>query len=194
MFYCIMFVLSLSFSIFRLFENGVNEIYSNFDRSFPYNAYDLRYCNLKVPKNCSLFWILNLVNNFFNNVMFLMLSVIIDVLMIRFSNRIIKEKRALNCPHLKEAIKFKAKLNKMIITNGMLFFVSHIPEFVVTLLVIIFQKLLAEFSFTGFSFSELIEIAQTFHFISIQFQFFIFLKFDRNFFNSCRDLILKKQK
>ena len=101
-----------------------------------------------------------------------MLSVIIDVLMIRFSNRIIKEKRALNCPHLKEAIKFKAKLNKMIITNGMLFFVSHIPEFVVTWLVIIFQKLLAEFSFTGFSVSELIEIAQTFHFISIQFQFF----------------------
>ena len=37
---------------------------------------------------------------------------------IRFSNKIIKEKRALNCPHLKEAIKFKAKLNKMIITNG----------------------------------------------------------------------------
>jgi hypothetical protein len=130
---------------------------------------------------------LNVVNNFLNNVLFLFLSLVIDVLMIRFSSKILKEKRALNCPHLKEAIDFKARLNKMIITNASLFFISHIPEFVVTLLLIIFHYTLFEFCFNGFSCFELIEMAQTFHFISVGFQFFIFLKFDKNFSCSFRE-------
>ena len=190
----IIFLLSLSFSIFKVFENEINEIYSNFDKNFPFNAYDVRYCNLdgdvKGMQNCKLFWTLNLINNFLNNIFFLILSIIIDILMIRYSNKIIIEKRALNCPHLIEALKFKANLNKMIITNETLFLISHFPEFIVTLLLIIFNKTLSDFCFNYFSCFELIEMAQTFHFISIFLQFFIFLKFDRNFLQSCRDLFL----
>jgi hypothetical protein len=186
-FYSIIFILSLAFSIFKLFENKVNEVYSYFDKNFPFNSYDVRYCGLESNAICKLFWALNLVNNFLNNILFLFLSLVIDVLMIRFSSKILKEKRALNCPHLEDAIKFKTKLNKMIITNASLFFISHIPEFLVTLLLIIFHDTLFEFCFNGFSCFELIEMAQTFHFISIGFQFFIFLKFDKNFLNSFRD-------
>jgi hypothetical protein len=192
LFYSSIFMLSFSFSIFKLFENKVNEIYSNFDKNFPFNSYDVRYCGLEtVNTHCKLFWSLNLVNNFLNNILFLFLSVIIDVLMIRFSSKIIAEKRALNCPHLKEAIEFKARLNKMIITNASLFFISHIPEFVVTLLLIIFHSTLLDFCFNVFSCFELIEMAQTFHFISIGFQFFISLKFDRNFLNSFLEIFRK---
>jgi hypothetical protein len=187
LFYSIIFILSLAFSIFKLFENKVNEVYSNFDKNFPFNAYDVRYCGLETNTICKLFWSLNVVNNFLNNILFLLLSLLIDFLMIRFSSRILKEKRALNCPHLEDAIKFKAKLNKMIITNASLFVISHVPEFVVTLLLIIFKNTLFEFCFNGFSCFELIEMAQTFHFISIGFQFFIFLKFDKNFSNSFRE-------
>jgi hypothetical protein len=149
----------------------------------------VRYCGFKESRTCKLFWSLNLVNNFLNNILFLFLSLVIDVLMIRFSNKIILEKRALNCPHLKEAIDFKAKLNKMINTNASLFFISHIPEFVVTLLLIVYKHYIFDFCFSDFSCNELIEMAQTFHFISIGFQFFIFLGFDRNFYRSLRNLL-----
>jgi hypothetical protein len=113
--------------------------------------------------------------------------------MIRFSSEIIAEKRALNCPNLKEAIEFKTRLNKMIITNAGLFFISHIPEFVVTLLLIIFKNTLLEFCSSSFSCFELIEMAQTFHFIFIGFQFFIFLRFDGNFLNSFRDIFMNNK-
>jgi hypothetical protein len=192
-FYSIIFILSLAFSIFKLFENKVNEVYCNFDKNFPFNSYDVRYCGLEANAFCKLFWSFNLVNNFLNNILFLFLSLVIDVLMIRFSSKILKEKRALNSPHLNEAIEFKARLNKMIITNASLFFISHIPEFVVTLLLIIFKKTLFEFCSSDFSCFELIEVAQTFHFISIGFQFFIFLKFDRNFLNSFRDIFMNNR-
>jgi hypothetical protein len=138
--------------------------------------------------NCRLFSSLNLANNFLNNILFLFLSLAIDALMIRHSNRIIQEKLALNCPHLKEAITFKTNLNKMILTNGTLYFVSHVPEFVATLLLICLKNDLFSFCYWHFACFELIEMAQTFHFVSIGLQFFVFLKFDQNFVSSFRCL------
>ena len=105
--------------------------------------------------------------------------------MIRYSNKIIKEKKAINCPHLADAIQYKANLNKMIITNGTLYFFSHIPEFIVTLIVL-FRKSSDFVSLCSFHFNcdYLIEMAQAFHFISISLQFFVFLLFDHNLRNS----------
>ena len=109
--------------------------------------------------------------------------------MIRYSNKVIEKKKAMNSPHLADAIQYKNKLNKMIITNGTLYFFAHIPEFVVTL-ILLFCK---SYDFIGFCYiydcNHLIEMAQTFHFISIGFQFFIFLIFDRNFKNSICDIL-----
>jgi len=163
------------------------------------NIYDVKFCeNSRNPFNsknfnlkqsfyikCQVFKWLNIVNNILNNVLFLFISTIIDICMIRYSNKVINEKRAINCPHLAEAIKFKNKLNKMIITNGTLFFSTHIPEFVVTLIVS-FRKSpdFVNFCSIHFDCNDLIEMAQAFHFISISFQFFILLIFDHNFKNS----------
>jgi hypothetical protein len=190
LYYFIIFLLSLSLSVFKIFANKVNEIYSNFDKNFPFNAYDVGYCILD-NKKCTLFWSFNMINNALNNVLFLLLSIFIDISMIRYSNKVIKEKRTMNSPTLNEAIQLKTKLNKMILTNGTLFFISHIPEFVVTLLLIVFKKPLFEFCFRYFSCLEVAEMGQTFHFISIGFQFFIFYKFDSNFFASFLDILQK---
>ena len=133
---------------------------------------------------------LNIVNNILNNVLFLFISVIVDVCMIRYSNKVIKEKKAINCPNLSEAIQYKNKLNKMIITNGTLYFFSHIPEFAATLVISFWKSFdFASFCFYDFDCSQLIEMTQAFHFISISFQFFIALIFDHNFKNSLSDLI-----
>ena len=203
-FYIILFIVTLGFSLFLLFENNVNKLYEKLDDSFIANSYDVRYCeNYNIPAvyerfilapnfyfRCQVFRWLNIVNNILNNVLFLFISIFIDIFMIRYSNKIIEEKKALNCPHLERAIHFKKMLNKMIITNGTLYFLAHIPEFVVTLIVSFCKS--ADFivlCVTAFDCNHLIEMAQMFHFISIAFQFFIFLIFDHNFQNSLADLI-----
>jgi hypothetical protein len=195
-FYLITFVVSAGFSVFKLFENRVNEFYSSYDTSFPYNAYDIRYCKKienwfkeanVIKPNCRLFSTLNVINNVLNNILFLVINLLLDVLMVRFSKRLIEHKRALNCPHLNDAIKLKEKLNRMIITNGTLFFVAHFPEFLVTALLMSFDEKIKHFCHIYFSCTELIEMAQTFHLVSIGLQFFILYGFDKNFKQSLAD-------
>ena len=112
--------------------------------------------------------------------------------MIRYSNKVIEKKKAMNSPHLADAIQYKNKLNKMIITNGTLYFLAHIPEFVVTLIISFYKS--ADFVMFCFAFdcNDLIEMAQTFHFISIGFQFFVFLIFDHNFRKSFGEFCFRK--
>jgi hypothetical protein len=198
-FYIIVFLLGMGFSSFLLLEHNVNKLYEEYDDvNANNNAYDVRYCedfdrnvvNLKkfiltsgFLVKCKLFKWFNVINNILNNVLFIFVSICVDACMIRYSNQVIKQKKALNCPNVTEAaIEYRNKLNKMIITNGTLFFLAHIPELIITLIVS-FRKTydFVEFCTLGFDCSHLIEIAQTFHFISIGLQFFIFLQFDHNF-------------
>jgi hypothetical protein len=208
-FYIINFILSLGFSSFLVFENKVNtlfEIFTGFDLDVGNNVYDKIFCesvSLDTRKeenfqltpsfnvNCEIFKWFNMVNNILNNGLFLIISVLVDFFMIRFSNEVIKEKKALNSPHLSEAIAYKTKLNKMIITNCTLFFLSRFPEFLATV-IYYFSKSIALFNFCykAFNCTNIIEMAQAFHFISVGFQFFIFLKFDQNFKHSIHDLVL----
>ena len=207
LFYGIVLVTSGALSIFKVFENKINEIYSSYDKRFPYNAYDIRYCRELIKEfdeadtwltfKCKLFSILNIINNVLNNVLFLVINLLLDFFMIRFSSKLIEKKRSLNCPHLSDAVKLKEKLNKMIITNGTLFFVAHFPEFLVTILLIIYEVKLEIFCRNYFTCSDLIEMAQVFHLFSIGLQFFILHHFDRNisesFANKMSVLLYKKK-
>ncbi len=189
LYYFIMFSFSLSLNLFKLFEFKVNEMYSSgYDKMFPFNAYDIKYCEQPTFSDiesfwfkCELFWTLDVINISINNVLVLFISLLVDALMIRFSSKLIENKKAINCPHLSEAIKYKTNLNKMILINGCLFFVSHVPDFVTTLLLIVYKQRLAEFCYSFFSCSELVEMAQAFHLLSISLNFFIFKHFDHNF-------------
>jgi hypothetical protein len=148
-FYIIVFILLLGFSSFLVFENKVNKLLQDFAGSDAANlnrnnVYDKRYCDISLAGTdnngrfyltpsfyigCEIFKWFNLVNNILNNGLFLIISVFVDIFMISFSNKVIQKKKALHCPHLSEAIDYKAKLNKMIITNGTLYFFSHFPNF-----------------------------------------------------------------
>jgi hypothetical protein len=152
-FYIVILVLALGFSLFLVFENSVNKLFQDYvgvdvgDLN-QNNAYDVKYCDSflteknKVIKfslsskfyiNCEIFKGMNLINNILNNGIFLIISIFVDIFMIRYSNKVIEKKKTLNSPNLNEAIAYKTKLNKMIITNGALYFFSHFPEFFATL-------------------------------------------------------------
>jgi hypothetical protein len=208
-FYIIVFILTLGFSSFLVFENKVNKLLEDFAGSDAANlnrnnVYDKRYCDISLAgtdKNanfnltpsfyigCEIFKWFNLVNNILNNGLFLIISIFVDIFMISFSNKVIQKKKALHCPHLSEAIDYKAKLNKMIITNGTLYFFSHFPEFLAILTFYLSKSNnIINFCYMTFDCTSFIEMAQAFHFISIGLQFFIFLIFDHNIKNSFLDL------
>ena len=196
-FYTSLIITCILLSLFKVFQFRQNEIYATFDHNFPFDAYGINYCEFNIYKiasfdaQCQLFYILNLLNNIFNNIIFIFLSVIIDVSLIKFTNKFLKSKMALikDEKHLYDIVKYKQKLNKMIITNGSLYFFSHVPEFLVTILLMVYRKRLAQFCYYFFTCAELIEMAQVFSFVSVSAQVFIFLYFDHNFRESFLDLI-----
>ena len=193
------FLLGLLLNLFKLFEYKITEPFSTTDIKFPFNGYDILYCEngLFSEKSfifrCKLFPILNLVNSVLNNVVYVFLSAIIDILLINFSNRNLKRKKLLthDKEKLDEALRLKEKINKMIVTNGLLYFVSHFPQFFLALVLLAYKKKLSAFCTYSFLCNEFLEVTQTFNLLSIAFQFFIYKKFDKNIRECFYELELK---
>jgi hypothetical protein len=197
-FYSILTLFCLSFSSFRIFQFKINDFFDVFEQNFPFDAYAVNWCEddrtLKTSSFlslCQFFTAINLINNIFNNIIFFFVSFVIDLNLIRLSNENLKSKKNLFPPdeaHVAEALRFKEKINRMIIVNGLFYFVSHFPEFLVTLLLIIYRKALEHHCFTLFSCVDLTEISQSLNFVMIFAQFFLFKKFDKNFNDSFQNL------
>jgi len=90
--------------------------------------------------------------------------------------KVTKDKANLNA-----AIKSKKKITKMVLLNGLLFIVAYTPEFLTSMLLIIFEKDLYDFCITYVSCNDLNDISEFFTFILISFQFFIYKNFNYNF-------------
>ena len=90
--------------------------------------------------------------------------------------------------HVEDALEHKKKIRKLIITNGVLYLFSHVPQFVSTVIIILFSNELTIFCFKYFSCTDILEIFETFSFISICLQFFVFKHFDNNFIASYEEL------
>ncbi len=196
-FYSFVVFFSCSLSSFKIFEYSATDWYSFITVYFPLDKYGINVCDKSINKTtsfalrCDLFPVLNWISNFINNVLFLILTVIIDVLLIRFSNNMLEGKRKVttNEKLLEEAIKYKEKVNKMIVTNGSIFLLSHMPEFIATLLVVTLKKSLSFFCYNYFTCTELIDIAESFSVISMSLSYFVYMKFDKNFQESFFDYI-----
>ena len=182
------FLIGLLLNLFKIFEYQKTESYSIVDTSFPFNAYTIEYCEnhfiftSKFAFRCKIFPILSLINSILNNIIFLFVSVIIDIFLISFSNKNLRRKKMLTNDKqiLDEAARLREIVNKMIITNGSLFFASHFPQFLSTLAFFVLKNNLSIFCFYDFSCDEFLELIQTFHFISISFHFIVYYKFDKN--------------
>ena len=76
----------------------------------------------------------------------------------------------------------------MILFNSFIYIVSHLPEFLVTLLLIVYSKKISNFCNDKFSCDLLNEEAEFFCLISIVCQFYVFKIFDKNFKRSFEEL------
>ena len=169
----LIFLAGCLLSLFKMFDQKPNESYSTFDLNFPYYPFDIGYCEIRFENDvtkffsfeCSLFPILNLINNILNNVLFLLVSVIVDIFLYRFAKMYVEEKTKMfhDQTHKDEALQHQKKINRLILINGALYFVSHLPEFILTLFAIMIRKKLVELSFYyNFTSRNLIETSEAF--------------------------------
>lgn len=187
-YYIIVFVVSVLFSIFKLFGFQINEIYNSY-KSFPFEIYDVGNCDVDYVY-CVLFRTLKLVNDFIKNILIFFLNLFIDIYLMKFARQHLRSKKNLitDKSKISQAVKSINKINRMIIFNGFIFFVAYFPEFITNILLFTFDGYIKMFCLNYISCSDLNELAQFFNFISITFQFFVFKKFDKNFNDSFRNL------
>lgn len=186
-FYPVLVVFSAVLSIFKLFQYKVNfGFYGN--QNFPYEIRDFNYC--EKYKSCDFMNSLNIINNIINDVLFIIVNIVIDLfLLVHLKAKLMHKEKLfkLDKTHL-EAIKSKNNATRMIIINGLLFFISHFPEFITTVFLIAFKDKFFNFCKFEVSCQSIHELSQAFAIISISFQFFIYKRFNKKFRESFLDL------
>ena len=177
-------------SIFLLLQYELNT-YINYAKEFPYEIRDGDYCQQEYNKlECHIFNGLKLVNSVLTSVICVLLNIVIDASLLNNYTHDINKKLHMDFNHnkIEELKKKKKKVTKMVIIYGALFFVSHAPEFVTTLMLIVFANRLVRFCIEKMTCDLINEEAEFFNLISIACNFYIFRVFDKNFKESVRDL------
>lgn len=190
-FILIFFICSL-LSLFKLFQYRLN-VDKDYRKDFPYELRDELYCNSSSGEyKCMLFSSFKIANSILNDVCMVVLNIIIDIVLIRRLHRHLEEKTSLTqivtTDYHKNIKKTKKRVNRMVFLNSCLYIISHLPEFLTTLLLIVYSTKIAKFCMFNFSCDLINEEAEFFSLISISCQFFIYRVFDRNFKASFDDL------
>jgi hypothetical protein len=192
-FSAILFV-SCVLSLFRLFQYELNFV-NDFRKEFPYEIYNEFYCDSSdsgglVKSKCNLFKFFKLFNSILNDILFVLINLIVDLILVRKCHKYLNKKMLYitDVDHRKSTEKSRKQLNRMIFYNGLLYVFSHLPEFVTTLLLVIYSKKISNYCQYNFSCDLVSEEADVFSLISIVCQFYIFKVFDKNFKISFLDL------
>jgi len=129
---------------------------------------------------------MNVISNTLNNVLFFVLNIVVDLLLLGYLKNLIKKKGETfhaneNEANLKKAKKAKKKFTKFLLFDGLLYLLTHVFAFSVTIWLLAYKKQLSEFCYGYFSCADIVDIAQALEIIFICSQFFVLKKFDHNF-------------
>jgi len=133
--------------------------------------------------NCKVIDTLKIVYISFNDIVLFVLNLLIDILLVKYYDKQILRKiqmRNANADN-SDLLAKKKKINQMVIVNGAVFLVSHMPEFVVTIIMLASRKSIMRFCTYIVSCDLISQEAEFFNSISIMCTFYILLIFDRNF-------------
>ena len=186
------FLASCFLSVFKLFQYELN-VEQDFRKDFPFETLEEFYCESNgVDKNykCNLFKFFKIFNSILNDILLVILNLIVDAILLRNFHRHLdnKSRHIIDMDHHKNIQKSKKKLNRMIFFNGPLYVFSDLPEFVTTLLLVIYSRDISRFCNFNFSCDLVSEEAEFFSLVSIVCQFYIFKVFDKNFKASLQDV------
>jgi len=197
LYYALVCVFSSLLSTPMLFKYKPNEYYSSFDKNFPYDAYGINYCNIapfrveSFVTLCRMFPILDMINNVLNSIVFMFVSLLLDACLFKAAGETLRRKKDLlrDVTHLEEAVKCREHITWFVLLNSLIFFCSHVPEFVTQILLLVYARRLSDFCYYYFSCSKILEMSQAANLVAISVSFFIYHKFDKNFRESFASLV-----
>ena len=183
--------MSALISGYKLFQYKLNRIHFPL-KSFPYEIYDEIACKeTSHYKQCRMFTSFKIIDNVINDIAFFVLNIVIDCSLFVAFRKEIEKKKKISSIQSDDLQQKQDDLSKMLIINGVMYVVSHSPEFVTSILLIRFSQKLVNFCMNKFSCELISENAQFFCLISISFQFSILLRFNTNFRQSFREIKAK---
>jgi len=182
---------------YKLFQYKLNNE-KNYRKSFPYEKRDETYCEeTRFNFECKLFNSFKLINSLLNDMLFVFLNLLIDIVLVRnFHFHLERKSRQTtnttqNSSNLaqKRAIqKGKTRVNRMIFYSSLAYITSHMPECIVTILLVVYSKKISKFCENNVSCEIMSEEAEFFCLISIVCQSYIFIFFDKNFKASFKEI------
>ena len=183
-------------SCYKIFQYKNNELNLPF-MSFPLEKYDNKYCKYKSSYECKLFDALKSIDIALNDIIFLILSIFLDIFLFKtFKKEMTSKKKLLNASKYEELKKKQDDVIKMVIINGLIYVGSHLPLFISSVLLIVFSKKISNFCSHKYSCDIINEITKFFCVISMFLQFFIYFRFNyifRNSFWDIKERIFKKK-
>jgi len=187
-------LLSSLLSAFKLFQYETNSVLNplNANKEFPFEIRDEKYCNVDGHQfQCRLFNFFKIANRLLNDFLFVILNISVDlILLTKFTSHMNRKLKHINDEAQHKVIhKSKKNINRMIFFNSLIYIVSHLPEFAMTLLLIVYAEKIANYCNNKFSCDLLNEQAEVFCLISIVCQFYVFKFFDKNFRKSFKETI-----
>ena len=173
-------------SLHKLFEYKVNE-FMILTISFPSEIYSELYC---VNQICSYMDSFKLLNDTLNDLLFCLLSLLIDIILLKCVSKELKKKILIRGPRAdnKDLDKSQKNVDRMVLSNGFIYFLSHVPEFSMTLGLLIFRERLVKFCTKNNACDLLREEATCLTLIASVFQFYVLLIFNENFRKNFKEL------
>jgi hypothetical protein len=177
---------ALLISLHKLFEYQVNEFMIS-SISFPYEIYSELHC---VSVICSYMDSFKLLNVALNDLLFCLLNLVIDIILLKCVRKELKHKSVIRGPHAdnKDLDKSQKNVDRMVLSNGLIYFLSHVPEFSMTLCLLLFRKRLVKFCTQNNACDLLREEASCLTLIASVFQFYVLLIFNETFRKSFKEL------
>jgi hypothetical protein len=188
-------VFSALLSLFRLFQYEIiTWKYAKGSFDFPLESVSEVLCVRETNwLNCKVIDTFKIVYKSFNDIVLFILNILIDILLVKYYNKQILKKikmRNANADN-SDLMAKKKKINQMVIVNSVVFLVSHMPEFVITILLYVYKRKIERFCRFFFSCDLISHEAEFFNSISIMCTFYILLIFDRNFKESFHHIFKK---
>lgn len=184
-------LISCFLSLFKLFQYGINLNIDIF-KEFPLEVRDETFCRLEDNKlQCSLFNIFKISYRFLNDILFLICNIIVDLVLLKIFKKHLARKltQIIDLEKHKTIEKSKKSLNRMIFFNSLIYILSHLPKFTMTVLLIVYADKISNFCNNKLSCDLLNEEAEFFNLISVVCQFYVFKMFDKNFKASLNEML-----
>jgi hypothetical protein len=162
---------------------------------FPKEIHNEQECDKLYSLYCSLFNSLKIINCFINDILFLIVNFVIDITLLNQYGKFLNNKEKISNASLEarnENKNKKKRITRMVLIASTLFFVSHFPEFISSILLLVYSKKLSRIFDYHLSTNLINDEAQVFTLISISFQFYVLIKFNNNFHVGFKHLFKKK--